>query len=289
MNKANTLTSIPSVLLIFLLFSGCENGPMVMSYGEPAIFAELNRAQQRDSTVQNVIEVSVGGTRLVPVVSVNNDTLELYYYQKNQNTYNSEFRGYLSVEPGDECELVVYHDEGEATAKITLPGDFEIISPKEDSALRQNEDLIVGWSPSEGEGRYKLDIDLYYYYFDTSGVSSRFDLDTNFYAITHVTIPKEKLFPPEVDSIESGFGRISIYPESGPWIGHTIEGNISGDGVGYFVAYSHIAEKVYFTIGNTSIIYIPFEPPDPILIPTEQFKKHLEYLKNNDPTFMGLQ
>jgi len=263
-NKAIPLISIPVVILIFLLFFGCERGPIILSYGEPAIFAELNRAQQRDSTVQNVIEVSVGGTRLVPVVRVNNDTLELYYYQKNQNTYNSQFIGYLSVEPGDECELVVYHDEGEATATITLPGDFEIISPKEDSALRENEDLIVGWSPSEGEDRYKLDIDLHYYYFDTSGVSNRFDLDTNFYAITHVTIPKEKLFPPEVDSIDGGSGNISIYSENGPHIGHTSEGNISGDGVGYFIAYSHIAEKVYFTIGNTSIIYIPFEPPNPI-------------------------
>ena len=195
MNKEITLISITAVILIFILFSGCEKGPTVISYGEPAIFAELNRAQQRDSTVQNVIEVSVGGTRLVPVLSVNNDTLELYYYRKNQNTYSSEFIKNLSVEPGDECELVVYHDEGEASATITLPGDFEITSPKEDSALQQNEDLIVSWNPSEGAERYKLSIDLSYHYFDTSGGSNTFSLDTVIYSVNSLIIPKERIFP----------------------------------------------------------------------------------------------
>jgi len=289
MNKAVPLISSPIVILIFLLFSGCKNGPTVISYGEPAIFAELIRSKVTDEEIQNEIHVSVGGTRLVPVVSVNNDTLEFYSYRKNQNTYSSEFRKNLSVEPGDECELVVYHDEGEASATITLPGDFEITSPKEDSALQQNEDFIISWSPSEGADRYELEIFLSYHYFDTSGVSSRFDLDTSFYTTTGITIPKERLFSSEVDSIASSRVIISIYSENGPHIGHTTEGNISGDGVGYFVAYNQTPERIYFPAGNFVIVYIPFDPPDPGLTPTGQFKKHLEYLKKNDPIFMDFK
>jgi hypothetical protein len=289
MHKGINLILVFVVLLSFTLIYGCEKGPTIISYGEPAIFAELIRAEQRDQTIQNIIQVSVGGTRLVPVVCINNDTLGIYSYRKDEYTYLSEFRENLSVAPGNECDLVVYHDEGEASATITLPGDFEITSPKEDSALQQNEDLIVNWSPSEGAERYKLKIDLSYYYVDTSGASTRFDLDTSFYTTTNITIPKERLFPPEVDSVDGGFGNVSIYSESGPWIGHTTEGNISGEGVGYFIASNQTPEIRYFGIGNGVMVYGPFEPTDSIIIikisPPEQFETHLEYLRSHDPKF----
>jgi hypothetical protein len=291
MHKGINLILILVALLSFTLIYGCEKGPTTISYGEPAIFAELTRDEQREQTIQNVIHVSVGGTRLVPVVRINNDTLELYSYRRDNYTYTyySEFRENLSVAPGEECELVVYHDEGEASATIALPGDFGITVPKGDSSLRQNEDLIVNWSTSKGAERYKLEIDLSYYYVDTSGASNRFDLDTSFYATTNITIPKERLFPPEVDSVDGGFSNISIYSESGPWIGHTTEGNISGEGVGYFIASNQTPEIRYFGIGNGVIVYGPFEPIDSIIIikisPPEQFETHLEYLRTHDPKF----
>jgi hypothetical protein len=290
MQKTITLISIPVVILIFTLISGCEKDPLIMSYGEPAIFAELRRSKQKEQIIQNIINVSVGGTRLVPVVSINNDTLELEHYQRDDYAYLiSEFRGILSVNPGDECELVVYHDEGEASATITLPGNFEITSPEEDSVLHQNKDFPVSWSSSEGAERYKLNIDLSYYYIDTSGTLTRFNLDTSFYTTTNITIPKERLFPPEVDSVDGGFGNISIYSESGPCIGHTIKGNVSGEGVGYFTAYNQTPERTYFAIGNAAIISVPFDPFDPGISPTEQFETHLEYLRTHDPNFIQFE
>lgn len=294
MQKTITLISIPVVILIFTLISGCEKAPLIMSYGEPAIFAELRRSEQKEQTIQNIINVSVGGTRLVPVVSINNDTLELEHYQRDDYAYLiSEFRGNLSVNPGDECKLVVYHDEGEASATITLPGNFEITSPEEDSTLHQNEDLPVSWSPSEGAERYKSDINLSYHYVDTSEESNSFSLDTTFYTTTNITIPKERIFPPDVDSVEYGSGNISIYSESGPWIGHTTEGNVFGEGVGYFIASNKTPEIRYFGIGNgVMVFYGPLAPIDSIIIkisPPEQFETHLEYLRTHDPNFIQFE
>lgn len=291
MHKVITLILILVVILSFTLIYGCEKGLTIISSGEPAIFAELS-TDQRDQTVQNVIRVDVGGTRLVPVVRINNDTLEVYSYRKEEYTYLSVYRGNLSVDPGDECKLVVYHDEGEASATITLPGDFEITAPEEDSALHQNEDLIVSWSPSEGADRYKLYISLNYHYVDTSGEANIFSLDTVFYSVDNLIIPKERIFPSEVDSVEYGYGHIFIYPESGPWIGHTREGNISGDGVGYFVAYKHIPERIDFGVGIPLIVYeVPFDPIDSIIeiSPTDQFETRFEYLKTHDPNFMQFE
>jgi hypothetical protein len=289
MQKSITIIPILLAILSLPLIYGCEKGPTVISYGKPAIFAELIRDEQRDQTVQNVIHVNVGGTRLVPVVSINNDTLEVYSYRREEYTYLSEFRGDVSVNPGDECKLVVYHDEGQADAVITLPGDFEITALKGDSTLHQNEDLIVNWGSSEGAERYKLDIYLYYHYVDTSGASNIFRLDTVFYSVDSLIIPKERIFPPDVDFIEYGSGNIYIYSESGPRIGYTTEGNIAGDGVGYFIASNKASERIYFSIGNILIVYGPLDPFDPVISPTEQFKKHLEYLKTHDPNFIQLE
>ncbi len=288
MQKEITIISILAAILSFPLIYGCEKGLTIINYGEPAIFAELS-TEQRDQTVQNVIRVDVGGTRLVPVVLINNDTLEVYSYRRDEYTYLSEFRGNLSLDPGDECKLFVYHDEGEASATITLPGDFEIISPEEDSTLHQNEDLTVSWSTSEGAERYKLDIRLNYHYVDTSGESNIFSIDTVFYSVDSLIIPKERIFPSVVDSVEYGYGHIFVYSESGPWIGHTSEGNISGEGVGYFVAYNQIPERIDFGIGIPLIVGYegPFDPIDSIIeiSPTDSFETRFEYLKTHDPIF----
>jgi len=288
MQKEITLISILVVALSFTLIYGCEKGPTIMSYGEPAIFAELIRAEQREQTIQNVAYVSVGGTRLVPVVSINNDTLELYSYRRDEYTYLSEFRENLSVVPGDECELVVYHDEGEASATITLPGDFEIISPEEAFVLQQDGDINVSWSSSERAERYFINIDLHYYYIDTAGSNNYFSLDTNVYTInTNLIIPNERIFPSDIDSIEYGSGIISVYSENGPNIGYTTEGNISGEGIGYFIASNQTPERIYFGIGNVLMVYGPFYPIDEIIkiSPTEQFETRLEYLRTHDPRF----
>jgi hypothetical protein len=292
MQKTITLISILAAILSFALICGCEKGPTTISYGETAIFAELIRSEHGDGIIQNLINVSVGGTRLVPIASINNDTLELYSYRRDENAYFiSRFRENVSVNPGDECQLIVYHNEGKASATIALPGDFEITSPGENDTLNPNEDLSVSWSTSEGAERYKLTINLYYHYTDTSGASNSYRFDTTFYTTSSCTIPKERIFPPEVGSVVYGSGNISIYSESGPRIGHTTEGNIYGEGVGYFIAYNLIPELRYFGIGNGLMVYGPidFPPIDIGLSPTRQFEKHLEYLKIHDPDFMWFE
>lgn len=282
MNKRKVFVFAFIALLSFILIHGCEKDPLIVSYGEPAIFAELVRNEHGDET-KNLINISVGGTRLIPVVTLNNDTLELDSYRRNEISYYSRFRGNVSVAPGDECNLIVYHNQGQASATINLPGDFEITSPGEDDTLHQDEDLDVAWSTSEGAERYKSDFSLYYSYIDTAGALNTYRLDTTFYTTTGFAIPKEKIFPPEVDSVEYGSGSIYVYSEAGPCIGHTTKGNISGEGVGYFTAYNQLTQRIYFSLEES-----PFIPIDSVIevSPTEQFETRLEYLNTCDSNFI---
>ena len=225
--------------IVFLSF-GCKNGPTTISYGDPLILAELTYYDQFDFPRA---EVQVEGTELLPVVTINNDTLELSSCNpEGEYIWESYFRGDVSTAPNNEYELIVSHAGGEATAAITLPGDFELTSIQENDTLNQNEDLIINWSSSEGVEKYNLSVRLYYYYGDTADPTySSFRLDTILSKMTTgLTLEKEKFFSPEIDSILEGYGYIYLNAENGPQIGTSSEGNISGEGIGYFTAINRL-------------------------------------------------
>ncbi len=232
------------ISFITFLFFGCKNGPTVISYGDPSIRAELAYYDQLDLPRATV---EVGSTELLPIVTINNDTLELSGCNpEGEYMWESYFRGDVSTASDNEYELRVYHTGGEATGSIILPGDFEFTSIQEDDTLNQNEDLIVNWSPGEGAEKYNLSVRLSYYYGDTADPTySSFRLDTILSKMTTgLTLEKEKIFSPEIDSILEGYGYIYLNAENGPQIGASSEGNISGEGIGYFTAinrlYSHL-------------------------------------------------
>jgi len=197
--------------------------------------------------------VEVEGTELLPIVAINANTLELGDCNpKGEYMWESYFRGEVPINPDNEYELTISHNGGEASATITLPGDFEITSPEEDDTLHQGEDITVSWSQSEGTKRYKLHIRLSYDYGDTANPTyNNFRLDTILSnSNTSIIIQKEKIFPPEIDSVQAGHGFVDISSENGPRIGFSAEGNISGEGIGYFTAYTR--RYVYFNIEDAS-------------------------------------
>lgn len=250
MNKKFIFVRFIILFLIVFLFYECENGPTAINYGEPFISAELRKEEMREGISTRV---EVEGTRLIPIVVINGDTLELSSCDpEGEYMWRSYFVDEVSVDPDKEYELIVSHNRGEAYGTVKLPGDFEITSPKEEDTLYSNEDLTFSWSQSKESERYKLEINLFYYYGDTVNPSyNRFYLDTILSnPDTIITIENEKIFSPEIDSIQEGHGRVYLYSENGPPSGISVEGNISGEGIGYFSAY--IYRRVQFVIEDAS-------------------------------------
>jgi hypothetical protein len=250
MRKKNLVFHFIIISFIVFLSFGCKKGPTAISYGDPSIRAELTYYDQLDLPSASV---EVEGTELLPIVTINNDTLELSGCNpKGEYMWESYFRGDVSTTSDNEYELRVSHAGGEATGSITLPGNFEFTSIQEDDTLNQNEDLIVNWNPSEGAEKYNLSVRLSYYYGDTADPTySSFRLDTILSKMTTVlTLEKEKIFSPEIDSILEGYGYIYLNAENGPQIGASSEGNISGEGIGYFTAVN--TRPVSFLIEDAS-------------------------------------
>jgi hypothetical protein len=250
MNKKFFIINFFTVFIIIFLSNGCKNGPTVISYGEPLISAEL---RTYDSIHLPRAYVKIEGTELLPIVVINYDTLELGNCSpKGQYMWESYFADEVSTDPENEYELMVSHSRGEANATITLPGNFGITSPQEEDTLHLNEDLLINWSSSEGAERYNLRIRLYCYYGDTANpTQSSFRLDTLLSKTqTSLTLQKEKIFSSEIDSVQEGFGYVDISAENGPQVGISAEGNIYGEGVGYFATSN--GRAVHLVIEDTS-------------------------------------
>jgi hypothetical protein len=236
MNKKFFIIPFITIFIIVFLSNGCKNGPTTISYGEPLISAELRKYDKLNAPEARV---EVEGTELLPVVTINNDTLELYACDpKGEYMWESVFADEVSTDPDSEYELIVSHNGGEAHGTVKIPGDFEIASPEDEDTLYSNENLTVNWSPSENVERYELRITLNYIYGDTANpYYNRFSLDTLLSnSVTSLTIQKERVFPSEIGPIQEGNGYLYIYATNGPQIGMSAEGNIYGEGIGYFTA-----------------------------------------------------
>jgi hypothetical protein len=170
-----------------------------------------------------------------------------------------------------------------------MPGDFEITFPQENDTLFLDEDFTVSWTTSENAERYFVSMVILYGYTDTAGNGGSVYLDSFFYTTdTSFIIPLERVLPSDIDSVRGGFGNVAVSSENGAWIGHSLEGNITGEGVGYFTAYNQINEikgDIDFRIGDFSVSSVPFYKIEKIS-PRERFEKRLEYLMFNDPNFM---
>jgi hypothetical protein len=265
MKKISTLRFILSMLLIIMLIYGCIDDSHSI-YEKPAIFVDLARYKDNSWYSNDSIKVfaraNINGSHGVPIVTINDDTIHGYYSMIDSICYCILF-GYISIAPQGEYELIVLHDFGEARAQVTMPSDFEITTPSNNDSLKFNEDLIINWDISNNAERYILDVHTEYITDIDSAERDdwiRFDSLINT-TNTSITIPNERTFPSGSDTAQCGSGQIFIKSEYGPSIRHpldTLERNITGDGVGYFVAsnYTHCDENyIHIIIKNDSLTY----------------------------------
>ncbi len=262
MNKKCSLFLIFITLFIFILFSGCKNNS-VSIYERPAIFAEISRFKDSEDSLRTFVRGNIDGSLGSPDITINNETVGGTYGIQD-NVYSGFFAGYISNDPEEEYELVVSHDLGEARAQVTMPASFGITTPQENDTLNIEEDLFISWDPSDNAERYILNVHMEYLDSIDSLVIPRnwirFDSLVNT-TNTSVTIPNETIFPLDPDSVICGSGDILIKSENGPSVRlplYTSGRNISGNGIGYFVAanYTHYDDNFLYVIikNDTTVI-----------------------------------
>lgn len=217
-------------------------------YSEPMVNAFLYRTQFYDNSVEydRYIEVIDGrGLRMVPLVTLNRESMPVYYYSPTQYRYADEkpfpvkTRYYLRVR----------HYWGEAFSRVVMPGDFRINRPPENYILDIESTLVVTWNRSEAAQWYWVSLYLDYDYNDSFGVwnNFEFDLDT-LVEDTMISLPRWRTFPREVMDVLEGDGAVNVWSGNGPAVEPGDIGNVRGNGFGFFNATNEPREK-YFYVG----------------------------------------
>jgi hypothetical protein len=210
-----------------------------MTMGLPSVIGTVSVDSGSGGVVAHAY-VSVDGTRLMPVVAVNNETLDNSGYNSSgEYMWNSEWeRDKLRITPGDSCMLHVYQSDGEAkTEWQVIPHVPRVTAPDTSFVLAEDQSLTVTWVATPGVDRYQVSFYLHYYYRDFSS----FSLDTAVVVpagSSSYTLPGSIVFPAYVDSVRYGYCNIAIRAETGPEIGRESNGNVTGKGCGYFFTNS---------------------------------------------------
>ncbi len=236
--------------VVFLLSPGCKEKPPTT--GKPVVLGVIvvggGALLTSDSTVTGQVEID--GSKSLPVVTINSESLNLTNYYTNYNSFAdvhlwySEWRkDQLGVALGKKCALNVSQLGGDASSdSVVVPYPLTFTSPGDTFTLKAGNPLPIAWSGTTGIDRYSLTINIDYYYRDTAHQYDYFSLDTTLYlpgTITSFTLPATTIFPAYVDTVFSGDGRIELGAESGCHEGEDPKGNIKGNGYGYFWTYTY--------------------------------------------------
>jgi len=218
------------------------------NYSLPMINGYLYRGEYYDYSVEYERFVQVidsRGLRMVPVVSLNNETLDVLYYSWTEYRYGDtvEFAVELPY------QLQVEHYWGKAGARVTMPGNFSLITPPEGYILDLDSTLFLSWHHSAGAEWYQVELIIDYDYRDTTGAEAdrTFTLDT-ILRDTFLTVPSARIFPGFVMDVLEGDGSAMVWAGCGPAIEPGDRGNVHGAGFGFFNALNEPREK-YFYVG----------------------------------------
>ena len=263
---------VATLAAVILLLGACDR-KVVLTYGLPAVIGGVV-SDSTSSGTQTYAYVEVDGTRLLPVVAINGETLDMgSYYGSGEYMWDSEWEKYTKLKPGDSCILYVYQSDGTARSnELTIPHCPRVTSPDSDFVLRGGNPLALTWTGTAGIDRYELAFDISYEY----GNFNYFYLDTTIIlpgTAASYTLPAATVFPPYVDSIGYGSCDVSVRAISGPRVGRESKGNITGHGAGYFLTVSEDASSFY--IGDKARAAMT----RPRLTPSERARNMVAQLK----------
>jgi hypothetical protein len=214
-------------------------------------------------------EVEVYNIPEIPNVEINGIPIPLQYSFSWRIPYRFVHLD-LPISAGDSTELLVTYTEldgssGIAKAGVISPGPFEITSSDTSyDTIAVGDSLAVRWSQSDGADIYLVRFDFQFRYTDTSGISERFycTIDTLMSDVC-ITFSPTELFPPiaEIGSVEVANGHFQIWAINGP-AKEGDEGNITGDGMGFFNGWTSGGSLYILVGGSDSLVNEAEEPPN---------------------------
>lgn len=264
MYKMKSVEAIVFAMVVFGIgFIGCKGpvGPQGQE-GPSLIYVLGGTDSPRGYDITYDVRVRVFNIPTVPTVKVNDKVLPHNWPEAYLEFVDEDF----PICAGDSAELLVTYTKlnggsGTALANVVVPGQFEITShePYSIVVIPAGTGMSLTWSPSDNADVYQSSFMLYYGYSDTHGNEKefRYSLDT-LITETSVTFPASELFPniDEIDRIRWSGGSFWVWAMAGPWQEGT-EGNVMGDGIGFFCASSyggyieiHVSGSKCLTIRN---------------------------------------
>lgn len=240
------LTALAGLLVI-----GCKDqrpAGLHPEYSEPFIngyvykidYADGSSDYQRDFEV-----VDARGLRMVPILTLNDWPVYIYYYSATRYQYGDDQPNL----PLSLLNLNVKHYWGEAFARVTMPGDFRITTPRGNYIMGLESTLVITWRRSPAAQWYWLSLWITYDYLDS--LSEWDSRDVYFDTLLHDTvysIAPERVFGPDVVTLVEGDAIIDVWCGNGPPIEPGDIGNIRGCGHGFFNAVNEPPDA-YFYVG----------------------------------------
>ena len=272
--------------LVLINIAGCEGpaGPTgPMGQQEYSVFGEI---AFNSDTLPTYTYVVVSNISSIPTVKLNQDLLKFSNFGYQGASYWDTLR---TITEGDEVQLTVSGDQGVARAVVKIPQQFTIQTPTPDSIfiLLPHSNFTALWTASGFSDYYSANFYLYYSYVPIGGGASKyfeFFVDT-ILSTPSITIPAIRLFPEDFDSLTSGYsyGRFEIIAINGPRPEIGTQGNVSGDGIGFFFGISDGGD-IDIRVQNSAGTYS--ETKQKFNIKSEQserfYKKFLKWQKLNN-------
>jgi hypothetical protein len=239
--------------LAVIYISGCEGPVGPAGQLEFSVFGSV---EFTSDTVPTYAYVIVSNISSIPTVKLNQDFIKFRDLYSGGTHYWDTLR---TLTAGDGVQLAVSGNQGIADAVVRIPQQFTIQFPDPDSVfiLPPNNDFTASWNTSSFSDYYTAYFYLNYSYVPTGGGSKyfSFDLDT-ILSTTSLIIPAAQLFPEDFDSLtswSSSYGYFNIIAINGPKPEVGAQGNITGNGIGFFFGMSD-GGHVEIRVQNSAII-----------------------------------
>lgn len=227
--------------LIAIHIAGCEGPAGPVGPTGQSQFSVFGEVTFTSDTLPTYAYVVVSNISSIPTVKLNQDFIEFSSLGSQGSSYWGNFD---TITEGDEVQLTVSGNQGIARALVRIPQQFTIQSPDPDSIfiLSPHSSFTASWTASNFTDYYDTYFNLYYRYVPIGGGAQKnfeFYVDT-ILSTTSITIPATILFPADFDSVVGwSYGNFEITAINGPRIEVGVQGNVIGEGKGFFFGKSN--------------------------------------------------
>lgn len=272
-------------LLVAISIPGCEGPAGPEGHSGQMKYSVFGEVKFISDTLPTNSQVYVSYISSIPMVKLNQDTIKFMYFSGQGSSYWDTLR---TITEGDEVQLTVNGNQGVASAIVRIPKQFRIQSPDPDSIfiLPPHSNFTSSWTASGFSDYYTAHFHLYYSYTTIGGEATKnfyIDVDTMI-STTTITIPAARLFPADFDSLIGWYnhGYFEIEAINGPRIEVGEQGNVTGNGMGFFFGKSN-GGNLELMVGNSTTTNV--ETKLKFDLKREQserfYKKFLKWQKTN--------